>query len=228
MTQPFNHESTNYHAAPLETPYLKAKQEWDQRLGKSFAEIRLWRWMTLLLVALLAIISISLLVVSAQQKNVVYIAQVEKGGQVVNVAPLTIPYQPDQAQVEYFLGQFIELVRGLPLDPVVAKQNWLKAYAYLSQRGAAQLNILMQQQNPLTLLGKQTITVTVNSINPLSAISYEIDWTETAVDNNGQTIAQKNWSGVFTVSVHAPKTQQQILINPLGIYIDNLHWSMRS
>lgn len=225
MSSAFNNESPNYHTPALETPYLKAQQVWDARLGGIHAQMRQWRIIAFALLVLCGLLGVSLMIAVNAPKTSVYVAEVKASGQVVNVTPLSRTYNPEQAQVEYFLSQFIQSIRSLPLDPVVAKQNWLKAYAFLSPRGSALLTSLMRTDNPLNQLGKQTTTVTISSVNPLSPTTYDIDWTETAIGPNGQTLSQKNYAGVFTVSISAPKTESQVLSNPLGIYIDNLHWS---
>lgn len=228
MSAAFNNDTPSYQTEPPETPYLKAQQVWDARLGSSHAQTRQWRWIAFSLLVLCVLLSISLSIVVQRQSNTVYVAEIAHEGRIINVQPLTIPYNPQQAQIEYFLSQFVQLIRGLPLDPVVAKQNWLKAYAYLSPRGSAVLNTLMANDNPLQLLGKQTLTIDITAMNPLSANSFNLDWSETAVGLNGQVLGKKQYSGVFTVSITPPKTESQILSNPLGIYIDNAHWTVQT
>ncbi len=227
MSSAFDETTPIYQTLSVETPYLKAGQVWDARLGGAHAQMRQWRRIAFLLLGLCALLGIALIIAIHLAKTTVYVAEVKSSGQVVNIAPLTLPYNPEQAQVEYFLGQFIQLIRELPLDPVVAKQNWLKAYAFLSPRGSAILTNLMRSDNPLNLLGKQTVTTTITSVNPLSATTYDVNWTEVTLGANGQPLSQKNYSGVFSVSIVTPKTVAQILANPLGIYIDNLHWSIQ-
>jgi type IV secretion system protein VirB5 len=44
-------------------------------------------------------------------------------------------------------------------------------------------------------------------------------WAETIINVNGQEEGRKNYSGVFTIALKQPKTREEILRNPLGIYI---------
>jgi type IV secretion system protein VirB5 len=37
--------------------------------------------------------------------------------------------------VAWHLARFIEHVRSVPADPVVLRQNWLRAYAYVAGQG---------------------------------------------------------------------------------------------
>ena len=191
MSSAFDNETPNYHAPAIETPYLKAQQVWDNRLGGAAAHMRQWRLIALTLLCLCGLLSVCLVISVNAPQTSVYVAEVKSTGQVLNITPLNRTYNPEQAQVEYFLSQFVQSIRSLPLDPVVAKQNWLKAYAFLSPRGSAMLTTLMRTDNPLSLLGKQTTTVSITSVNPLSLNTYDLNWTEVATGPNGQTLNQK-------------------------------------
>ena len=113
------------------------------------------------------------------------------------------------------------------MDPVVARKNWMKAYQYTSAEGSEQLNTLMKDANVLKKLGKETVTVKINNINPISKNTYQVDWTETDVNSGGQIQATKTFSGVFTIAISQPTTQEQILENPLGVKIVNFSISSR-
>ena len=219
MKNPFKKEVANYKGDEAITPYQRAQQEWDMRIGTSRVQARSWRicaFFSLLIAALLLTVLLSVL---ATRKDRVYIAQVTKEGRVVNVAPLSIGYKLSEAQKEYFVANFIELVRGLTLDPVAVKRNWLNAYNFLSSRGYERLNTYFKQNNPVALLGKKTITVKVEDINPVTPATMHVRWSETVIDANGQEESKKDYSGIFTIALRQPTTREEILRNPLGIYI---------
>lgn len=227
MKQPFSTETPDYHAdAPL-TSYQRAKQEWDDRIGGARVQAKNWRFMALLSMIVSLILLVMLIISLSLDHTVVYVAQVGPGGRVVNVAPLEKSYTPTSAEKEYFLGQFIQLIRSIPLDPVVAKRNWVSAYQFLSARGAQQLNTIMRENNPLKVLGDKTVTVNISDINPISENSYHVDWTEKTIDSSGKLDSTISYSGTFTIMVQPPKTQTAILQNPLGIYIVDFHISTR-
>lgn len=228
MVNPFKKEALSYKSEQPLTPYQQAQKEWDDRIGSGVVQAKNWRLMAFLASVIALLLLIILLMVIATKKDRLFIAEVTKSGQVVNVMPLRVGYNPTIAQQEYFITQFIENIRSLPLDPVVAKQNWLKAYAFLSQRANNQLNELLRQQNPLELLGRKTITIKVSDINPVSNSTFQVDWLETTFDSSGQEEKKENYSGVFTIVTKQPSTQQQILQNPLGIFIVDFNVSTRS
>lgn len=228
MKNPFKKEAVQYKAKEEKlTPYERAHKEWDERIGSARAQAENWRLIAILSSAAAILLLILSIIIMSVRTTKVFVAQVEKGGRVVNVAPLTVPYNPTQAQKEYFISNFIQMIRGVPLDPVVAKKNWVSAYNFLTQASAKKLNELLQKDNPLSLLGKKTVTVDIGDINPISDNTFNLDWTESTVDVNGEDEGQKSFSGTFTITIKQPTTQQQILANPLGIYIIDFNISPR-
>lgn len=208
-----------------ETPYLKAKQEWDERIGSSRVQAKNWRLVAILaLIAALLLAILSIISLSLKQNNV-FVAEVSKSGQIVNVVPLKEAYHPTVAQKQYFIVNFIKLIRQVPMDPVAAKQNWLSAYYYLTGRSAKILDNFLKENNPLDILGKKTVTVEINSINPVSDKTFQVNWSEKTIDITGEEEQEQNFSGVFSIMVKQPTTEDAILHNPLGIYITDFNIS---
>lgn len=215
----FKKEILSCHSEVAETPYQRAQQEWDDRIGSARVQAKNWRIVAVFSLVISLLILITLTIVLANHNEKIFVAEVGADKRVMNVTPLSIGYNPSLAQREYFIANFIELLRSVPLDPVVAKQNWLKAYAFLSQRATAQLNAYLRQNNPLSKLGKKTVVVKIDAINPIGENSFTVEWSETVVNITGQNEAQNFYSGVFSIILKTPTTQQAILQNPLGIYI---------
>jgi len=219
MKNPFKKDIASYKGGELLTPYQRAQQEWDLRIGSSRSQARNWRILAILSLLAAVLLTILVLFMFTNRKDHIYIAEVTKEGKVVNVAPLLIRYQPNDAQKEYFIAHFVELIRSVPLDPVLAKKNWLTAYNFLNSRGAERLNYYFRQNNPIALLGKKTITIQISDINPISTTTLNVNWVETIINTNGQEEAKKSYSGIFTIAINQPTTNEKILRNPLGLYI---------
>lgn len=219
MKNPFKREAASYKGEEPLTPYQRAQQEWDLRIGTSRAQARNWRLLAILSLLTVILLLAILLIVLSTKKERVFIAEVTREGKVVNISPLLVRYQPTEAQKEYFITHFIELTRSIPLDPVLAKKNWLKAYNFLNNRSAERLNNYFRTNNPTTLLGKKTISIQIIDINPISPTTIHVNWVETIVNINGQEEAKKEYSGMFTLAVKQPSKQEEILRNPLGLYI---------
>jgi type IV secretion system protein TrbF len=220
--KPSKRESISYSYGETITPYQQAKQEWDERIGSARVQAKNWRVVALLSLIIAFILLVSLLVVLILRKDHVFIAEVSGNGEIINVAPLQTAYHPSQTQIAYFVGHFVKLIRSVPLDPVVAKQDWLTAYSFLTQQSANKLNTYLSKNNPLQLLGKKTIIVNIQSVHPISQNTYNVNWDEETTNIDGQIEEQHNMSGIFTVSIKTPDTQKDILKNPLGVFIVNL------
>jgi type IV secretory pathway TrbF-like protein len=219
MKNPFKRENISYKGGEPFTPYQRAQQEWDSRIGSSREQARNWRILAILSTLVSVLLITVIILVSASRKEHLYIAEVTKEGKVVNVAPLLVRYQPTDAQKEYFIAHFVELVRSIPMDPVVAKKNWITAYNFLNSRGAERLSYYFKESNPIAMLGKKTVSVQISDINPISQATINVNWIEITIGANGKEEAKKNYSGIFTIAIKQPTKSEEILRNPLGLRI---------
>lgn len=56
-----------------------------------------------------------------------WVVEVDQLGEARSLAPATADYEVTDPQIAYHLAQFIERVRAIPADPIVVRQNWLRA-----------------------------------------------------------------------------------------------------
>lgn len=202
------------------TPYEAAYLEWSNRIGETKNQLRSWRIIALvsMLIALLLIFILAIVV--AEQKTYVYVAEVRPNETTVNKIQLPQHFNANQAQEAYFVGKFINNITSLPLDPVVARQNWFDAYAMASGQALSQLTAFAQANDPLDNLGVETRSIQINSINPVSADSIQASWTTTTYNNEGVVQDQNTYNGVFTlIQGVKPNTTTGLLKNPFGLKI---------
>ncbi|MCQ4317740.1 conjugal transfer protein TrbF [Stutzerimonas zhaodongensis] len=206
------------------TPYQAAGQAWDERLGASRVQASNWRMMAFGCLGLALLMASGLVWRSLQSTVTPYVVEVDSAGQVRAVGEAPIRYQPKDAQIAYHLAQFISLVRALPIDPIVVRRNWLAAYQYTTDRGAATLNEHARTHNPFTRVGKESVTVEITSVVRASDRSFQIRWDERRYVN-GAPSGVERWTAVLSIVLQAPRTEEKLRSNPLGIYIDGLSWS---
>ncbi|AKC86312.1 conjugal transfer protein TrbF [Pseudoxanthomonas suwonensis] len=206
------------------TPYQAAGQVWDKRLGTATAQATNWRLMAFGCLGLAIGMAAGLVWRSAQSIVTPYVVEVDSGGQVRAVGEAATPYRPTEAQMAHHLGRFVTLVRSLSIDPVVVRQNWLDAYAYTTDRGAAALNDYARSNDPFARIGRETVVVQINSVVRLSDSSFQVRWTERRyVDGAGA--GMERWTTVITFVLQSPRTEEALRSNPLGIYVNGLSWS---
>ena len=102
--------------------------------------------------------------------------QVDRHGQAQAVAPADSSYRPTDPQIAFHLARFIEDVRGLSADGIVLRQNWLRAYDFTTDRGAAALNDYARSNDPFAKLGKLQFSVEVSSVIRASPNSFRVAW----------------------------------------------------
>ena len=221
----FKRPSTHYGQAPLpETPYQRAAQVWDDRIGSARVQARNWRLMALGSLILSAGLATALVWQSASGSIVPWVVQVDKLGAAQAVAPATADYEPSDPQVAFYLAKFIEQVRSIPSDPIIVRQNWLRAYDFTTQAGALALNDYARTNDPFANVGKQQVAVDVSSVIRASPTSFRIAWIERRYQD-GSLASTERWSAIVTVVVQTPRTADALRKIPLGIYINAINWS---
>ena len=221
----FKRPSTHYGQAPLpETPYQRAAQVWDDRIGSARVQARNWRLMAFGSLILSAGLATALVWQSASGSIVPWVVQVDKLGAAQAVAPATADYEPNDPQVAFYLAKFIEQVRSIPSDPIIVRQNWLRAYDFTTQAGALALNDYARTNDPFANVGKQQVAVDVSSVIRASPTSFRVAWTERRYQD-GSLASTERWSAIVTVVVQTPRTADALRKNPLGIYINAINWS---
>jgi type IV secretion system protein TrbF len=201
--------------APV-TPYQSAAQAWDERIGT--ARVQATRWMTMAFAcfALVMILCGALLWQSSRSLVTPYVIEVEAGGAVRAVGEAATPYVPTDAQIAYHLARFVSDVRSLPIDPIVLRQQWLKAYDYVTDRGAIALNDYARAADPFGRVGNQSIAVEVTSVVRASDRSFQVRWIERQYVD-GALRATERWTGIVTLVLQVPRTDERVRKNPLGI-----------
>ncbi len=210
----------------LVSPYLAAKAEWDERIGSARVQAYNWRIYALGSIVLNIILGIGLIYQSSKATVIPYVVRVNSDGIAQTVGtPEQITYVPKEAEIKYFLTQFVQKIRSLSLDPVVSKQNWVSAYASLTRSAAQKMNKYIGEDNPALKLGKQTIQVGVSVIVPISKDTYQIRWQEQVFDKDGASIETYKMTGIFSIIVLQPTNQKELLANPLGLYIKDFSYN---
>jgi type IV secretion system protein VirB5 len=222
---PFRRSSVRYGRTPEpETPYQRAAQVWDQRIGSARVQARNWRLMAFGSLALTGIFSSALIWQSLSGMIVPWVVQVDKFGEAQAVAPAIADYQPTDSQIAWHLAHFIEEVRAIPSDPVIVRQNWLRAYQFTTDRGAAALNDYARANDPFAQLGKRQVAIDVSSVIRASPDSFRVAWSERAYEN-GQLATTERWTAILTTVVQPPHDADRLKENPLGIYVNAINWS---
>lgn len=224
MTFAFRAPTKSYASPPPDTPYRRAQQEWDARMGSAVLSARSWRMTAFAGLGLAAALAAALTFVALDQRTFVHVVEVDPQGQVMQVRAADGRWSPTNAQIAHHLGRFVRLVRSLPTDGVVLRENWLEAYRFLTPQAAAQLSEIARQDDPFLSLGRVGRTVHIRSIMARSGNTWEVTWVERATNATGTSDGEV-YSGVFTATTRPPRNADEVAANPLGLLISDFSWS---
>lgn len=212
-------------ATPIpETPYQRAGQAWDDRIGGARAQAANWRLMALGLLGVCSGLSVGLVWMSARGTVIPWVVEVDRLGQAQASAPAVQGYRPTDPMIAWTLARFIEDVRGLSADPVVLGEGWRRAYDFTNDAGATALSDYARGADPFAQIGKAQVSVEVTSVVRASPDSFRVAWTERRYVG-GQLASTERWSGILTLVLTPPRTPEGLRKNPLGIFIRSISWS---
>ncbi len=221
----FQRVTVRYARSPEpETPFQKAGQIWDERMGSARVQAKNWRLMAFGSLILSMGLSGGLIWQSARGTVTPWVVQIDKLGQAQAISPATADYKPTDPQIAYHLARFIEEVRGIPADPVILRNQWLRAYDFVTDKGAVALNDFARANDPFSNLGKQQIAVDVSSVIRASPDSFRVAWTQRRYEN-GNLAATERWTAILSILVQTPHDADRLRKNPLGVYVNAINWS---
>ncbi|MFS0771229.1 conjugal transfer protein TrbF [Sphingomonas sp. 1P08PE] len=206
------------------TPYQRAGQVWDDRIGAARIQARNWRAMAFGLLVCSGGLSAALIWQSLQSRVVPYVVAVDQLGEARAISEAEATYRPTDAQIAWQLARFVENVRSISLDPVLMRRDWLSAYDFATQRGAAFLGDYARSADPFAGIGDRSVSVQVTSVVRSSDTSFQVKWTESAF-NRGKQTGVSHWTGILSVVMKPPNSAETLRKNPLGLYVDAIDWS---
>ena len=221
----FKRSAIRYATTPeFETPYRKAGQIWDERIGSARVQARNWRLMAFGSLFLTAGTAAALFYQSLNGTVVPWVVTVDEHGEARAEGPATAEYNPTDPQIAFHLARFIENVRSVAADPIIVRKNWLSAYDYVTDKGALALNDFARENDPFAQIGERQIAIDVSSVIRASDNSFRITWSE-RIYENGQLVQTERWSAIATLVIQTPRNAEALRKNPLGVFVHALNWS---
>ena len=92
-----------------------------------------------------------------------------------------------------------------------------KAYGFI--------NDYFKQNNPFEKSATENVRVKIKSIVPQNADTWQVEWEETSSNLGEEKISEVTYRGFFQIKQITPTTEEQILKNPLGIFITDLNFA---
>ena len=210
------------------SPAEQAREVIDRRIGGVAMQNYNWRRIALGLLVACIVLSIGLTVQSLKSQIIPYVVTVDKSTGEVEKAGAFIAqdYTPQEVEVRYFIGQFIQNARNIQLDPVQQEKMQGKAFAYLTQAAAQKYAAIQRNEGFKGKYAMYTVQTKITGIKKIpDTDSYHATWTEEEFNIASGKQEVKKYECVFAVTTIPPKDDQTLLVNPLGLYISDLNFS---
>lgn len=211
----------------LESPYVAARREWNERYGSHIAQATNWRIYAFASMGLSAVLAIALVKIASQSTVQPWVVEVDKLGQVVAVGPADKAYVPDEKTIRAKVASFIQDARSVTPDPVVQKR-WLDSvYAAASPATVSYLNDHYRKSDPFAVARNYMVALELQPPMPLSKDTWQVQWTETTRTLAGQVEAITRWQALVNVSTAEPTKAADLLANPSGVRVEQLTWTQQ-
>jgi type IV secretion system protein TrbF len=225
MLNAFRRPNDRYgSSAPVGSPYQRAAQEWDNRIGSAVVQARNWRLAAFGAIGLAALSLGGFIYQSSNTNIATYVVPIDKYGRPGRIELAGSTYTPSTAETGYFLADWVKLTRSKSIDPIVIRDNWTGAYRFVAGPAIGLLNDYAKSHDPFANAGSQAVNVEIVSVLARSPNTYQVQWRETTYDQGGSSVTE-NWTGLFTAKINPPKNEAELRANPLGIFITSFQWS---
>ncbi len=217
-----------------ENPYLAARRSWNDHVGAVMTSRQTWQVMGILCL-MIALASVGGIIhIGSQSKFIPYIIEVDKLGQALAVSPAQLIATPDQRVVHSAVASFINDARIVTPDIALQRKAVFRVYSMLSANDPATAKANQwfngtEESSPFTRATKETVGIEIHSVIPQTPDTWQVDWIEIVNDRQGivqgEPSRMRALVTVYTIPSTPQTTEEQVRMNPLGIYVRDFSWS---
>jgi type IV secretion system protein VirB5 len=207
-------------------PFFAGRTEYADRYGHLSKNAAQWRRISLALL-ICCVVCVAAVIFAARSVTVVpYIVQVDEHGYEIALEPAAAS-KVDARLVIAHIGRYVWSLRTVFNDPEAQLHLMNFVYSTTPVNTAAEKKYQEHyaENNPVVIGETETIQATVNSVLSMSSETWQAEWTEERFTIGGDRISTKHYRGIFTTAVATPKTMQEIILNPLGIFVTDFNIS---
>lgn len=220
-------------AGESDNPYLSARRTWNSITGSTVASRRMWMFVGCVACCLLLVSVGGIIHIGSQSKFVPYVIEVDKVGNAVASGPIKSSTVADPRIIKSTVAEFVTDARLVTPDVALQRAAIFRIYSRLSPNDPAtqKMNEWLNgssESSPFNRAKRVIVNIEIKSVLPQTPDTWQIDWVETMRDRNGGIVDKPvTYRALVTVYVAAPSantTEEQIRMNPLGIYISDFSW----
>lgn len=210
-------------------PYIENQEAADDRYMNLAVSRQNWIRAFQIICALLAVSIGFNGYYSTQSKYIPYYILVDKLGHVISFGAVdkTNPIDPKRI-IRKTMMEWIEDSRAVISDKLEMKRKIDKVYAHVGANSKVkkQLDAYYKARNVFKLAETQTIAAEITLAIPRGGNTWEIEWTETVMSQNGEVIGMpERWKAIITYDMVSYDTEKAINANPTGIVTTEFSWT---
>jgi type IV secretion system protein VirB5 len=202
-------------AAEVQTPYIRARQEWDERFGDQIKSKNNWRLAAFVSMGTTFLCVTGMVAIGYRSNTVPYVVALDDVGRAIPVIPAKQVAVKDVRLQEAVVARWITDLRTIVTDAVAQRRLVDEVYAQTGQNSPASATITDFYS---------TVDASVESIVQQSSKTYEVVWVDTTRDLGGEFVASHRYRAFVSVTTQEVTDAKQALVNPLGLYVTNLTW----
>jgi type IV secretion system protein VirB5 len=207
-------------------PFLIGRTEAAERYGYLSKNAAQWRRISAVLLLCCAGCVFAVIYMSGRVSVVPYVVQVDRHGYEVAIEPVA-PSGVDARLMIAHVGRYVWSLKTVFNDPEAQLHLMNFVYSTTPVNTAAEKKYqeYFNSNNPVIIGETETVSVTVNSVLSMSESTWQAEWTEDRFTTGGDRASTKHYRGIFSTAVVTPRTMQEILLNPLGIFVTDFNFS---
>lgn len=215
-------------------PYLNARRAWNHHMAGLMRSVQIWQ-VTGLASLLIAATSVAgIIAIGSQSKFIPLVFQQDANGNTISVTRADKIQEASVDDLRTAAVHFIENIRLVTPDVDLQRKAVLQVYALLDGNDAAvaKVNQFYQQDresNPFVRAATETVSVEVNSILQQSDNTWQIEWTETTRNREGELKAKpvlmKAFVTLYQNRATLDASNPTLLRNPHLILVRDFNWS---
>lgn len=214
-----------------ELSYLNARQEYNDRCYDLAKLANNWRLISIVEAVSILVLIAGYVWLSLQQQVIPYAVELNGHSEVVRVTRADVAASPSVNQVKASLRTWVIGARTVYGDPLAQREHIDTTYAMTLPHSAAYQSLVEYHKahQPFDRAKNESVEVTVNAVVPMpkSDKTWHVEWTETTRDVSGRLVGTTAWQGSFSITISPPTSDKQIMVNPMGVYVDQFAWTQR-
>lgn len=215
----------NSNAPPRNAPdtaFLHARREWFERMGSPIVDKNRWAFIAFieLLVIIALVIAISYLVPLV--RVVPYVVKVDDAGKAAASSVMAQEYKPSNAHINYFVAEWVR--KWQSIDPATLSKDLTGAFTLVRSRAIDEFREWIREDKPVERLNKSAGTLTrvvkIVSVTPVNDNVVQVRFMTIERDGSSD-VKTKNKVALVHFALIQPKSEEEILQNPLGLFVSH-------